>query len=189
MIFIFITYEFEDFQGNINLSDPKFFEQIYNEHKVKIYNFLIVKVKGDVHLAEEILSDTIYSALLSTPKLKDKSKILGWLIQIANRRFYDYLRKRYKEKEIIDESINAHENNHLNSDPEENEKIAMLKTAMENLKPKYKEIIKLKFIENKSQKEIAEILKTNRVSAESLIFRARDALKKEVKKLFKEELE
>lgn len=65
----------------------------------------------------------------------------------------------------------------------------MLKTAMEKLKPKYKEVIKLKFIDNKSQKEIAKLLNINRIATESLIFRAKDALKKEVKKLFKEDLE
>jgi RNA polymerase sigma factor (sigma-70 family) len=188
MIFIIITYEFEDFQENVDLSDPKYFEKIYNEHKVKIYNFLIVKVNGDTHLAQDLLSDTIYSALLSSTRIKDKNKIQNWLIQIANRRFYDYLRKKYREKEIIDEKINDTEFNPVNAEPEENEKIVMLKTAMENLKPKYKEIIKLKFIENRTQKEIADLLKINRISAESLIFRARDALKKEVKKLFKEEI-
>jgi RNA polymerase sigma-70 factor (ECF subfamily) len=188
MIFILITFTLENNQEFINLSDPKFFEQIYNEHKVKIYNFLIVKVNGDIHAAEEILSDTIYSALISAPKLKDTNKISGWLIQIANRRFYDYLRKKYRHKEIIEEKIKDKTEEIINEEHEENNKIVMLKTAMENLKPKYRAVIKLKFIDNKSQKEIAELLNTNRLTAESLIFRAKDALKKEVKKLYKEEL-
>jgi hypothetical protein len=55
----------------------------------------------------------------------------------------------------------------------------MLKTAMDNLK----------FIINKSQKEIVELLNANRITTGSLIFRVKDVLKKDVKKLYKEELE
>jgi len=180
-----------DNEGKISKITAIEFDVLYQENKVRLYNFLIVKVNGDKNLAEDILSETIYSALLSYPKLKDKSKAVNWLFQIANRRFYDYLRKKYKDKKIIANKITEDLNK---KDPEqdksknEEEKIAMLKTGMDNLKPKYKEIIKLKFIENKSQKDIAQIFSISVKSAESLIFRSREALKKEVNRLYKERL-
>jgi RNA polymerase sigma-70 factor (ECF subfamily) len=69
---------------------------------------------------------------------------------------------------------------------ETDEKLLMIKAAMDKLKPAYKEILNLKYTEKKSQKEIADILKKSRSSVESLIFRAKEALKKELKALIKD---
>jgi len=186
MIFVFIIIWTDNDLKKIHLRDPEAFEKMYNEYKLKLYNFIILKVNGDAVLAEEILSDTIYSALISAPGLKSKDKILSWLYQIANRRFCDYLRKKYKDKKI-QESIEI-----IESEAEEieenndDEKIVMMKTAMENLKPIYKELITMKFIEDKSQNEIANHFKKSRISVESMIFRAKDALKKEIKRIYRD---
>jgi RNA polymerase sigma-70 factor, ECF subfamily len=161
------------------------FVDIYQEYKHKIYTHLVYLSNGNKQIAEEVFSDTIYSALLSAPKLYKKT--FSWLIQIANRRFCDYLRNQYREKRIIDKERKESMDDFVFDEPDENYKILMLKTALEFLKPKYKEVIKLKYFEDRSQKEIAEILKTTRISVESLIYRSREALKKEVKKIFKEE--
>ena len=172
--------------SRLKQESPIDFSDIYREYKHKIYTFLVLKSNGNAQLAEEVLSDTIYSALLSAPKLFDNKKTFSWLLQIAKRRFYDYLRKQYREKKIINKEINQCMNDYSADEPDENDKIFMLNTAMEFLKPKYKLIIKLKYLENKSQKEIAGILNISRLSAESLIHRARESLKKQVKKLFNE---
>ena len=58
--------------------------------------------------------------------------------------------------------------------------------ALENLKPEYSDILRLKYIEEKSQKELSDIYKKTESSIESLLFRAREALKKEMKKIIKE---
>ena len=55
---------------------PQFMEKVYKEYKPRLFNFLIYKVNGNKHIAEEILSDTIYSALLSTPNVKNKDRKL-----------------------------------------------------------------------------------------------------------------
>jgi RNA polymerase sigma-70 factor (ECF subfamily) len=64
----------------------------------------------------------------------------------------------------------------------DNEKAIMLDLAMKNIKPKYRKILELKYIEKKSQKEIARLLNKSRSSIESLIYRAREKLKQEIKK-------
>ena len=58
----------------------------------------------------------------------------------------------------------------------------MLNMALENLNDQYKKVIKLKYIEHKSQKEIAQIINKSVVAVESLLFKARKKLKTELKK-------
>jgi len=186
MIFIFIWTD-EDLQ-RINLRDPDAFEKLYNKYKVKIYNYLIIKVNGDKDVAEEILSDTIYSALVSAPNLKDQNKILGWLLQIANRRFLDYLRNKYRESEKNEDSFdeNSPGKNNVVEEIHEKEKVVLMNLALDKIKPKYSKLLRLKYYDDKSQKEIAKILKKSVSSVESLLFRAREALKKELKVLYKD---
>ncbi|MBN2547213.1 MAG: RNA polymerase sigma factor [Spirochaetes bacterium] len=186
MIFIFIIIWTDNEFEKIRLRDPEAFEKMYNEYKLKLYNFIILKVNGDADVAEEILSDTVYSALISAPSIKSKDKVLSWLFRIANRRFCDYLRKKYRDKKIK-QSLEKERNDFVEENEENNdEKIVMMKSAMENLKPVYKELIKMKYIEDKSQREIAEHFNKSRISVESMIFRAKEALKKEIKKIYRE---
>ena len=190
MILIIVITE-EDL-NKIRKRDPEIFTNIYNEYKKKIYNFIIIKTNGNANAADEIFSETFYSALASAPNIKNADNILGWLLSIANRRLYDYINKENKNQDCIEGIINVEsiEHNMIKSEQteknEDGEKLLMVKTAMANLKPLYKEILNLKYTEKKSQKEIADILKKSRSSVESLIFRAKEALKKELKGLTKD---
>jgi DNA-directed RNA polymerase specialized sigma24 family protein len=87
--------------------DPEIFTNIYNEYKKKIYNFIIIKTNGNTYAADEIFSETFYSALVSAPNIKNVDNILGWLLSIANRRLYDYISKENKNRDRIEEIINV----------------------------------------------------------------------------------
>jgi len=169
----------------IHRRDPVVFQKIFKEYNQQILNFLVVKANGDIDLAEEIFSDTFHSAIVSAPMLKDINKILSWLIRIANRRFIDFLRKKYREKKYTTGNDDYHEvadNYDLTEKIVESEKVVMMNLAIENLTPKYKKLIQYKYKENKSTDEISKILGKSEKSVESLLYRARDHLKKELEK-------
>ena len=52
-----------------------------------------------------------------------------------------------------------------------------LYAAMEQLRPEYREVIKLYYLDDLSVKEIAQILRKNENTVKTQLFRARDALK------------
>lgn len=173
-----INWNDEDFK-KIKERDPEIFKIIYKTYKDIIYTYLLKKTKGNKIMSEDILSDTFKSAFLSAPKLKNINNILGWLIIIANRRFNDFLRKRYREKKynkIIEEKeiIDKHKS------PEEDELVLILNISLQNLKPEYRDILKMKFQDDMQIKEISEKLNKNIKAVESLIHRAKIALKKEI---------
>jgi RNA polymerase sigma-70 factor (ECF subfamily) len=184
MIFLF-SFSDEELR-KIKARDPLIFEKIFKDYYKAVYNFIIIKSKGNKAMAEEIFSDTFFSALQSAPNLRNPDKILQWLLQIANRRFIDYLRRKYKMKKNEDKNgltddIPYKDNSFENI--ENNEKAILLNIALENIKPEYKKILKLKYNENKTQREISEILGKTISSVESILFRARESLKKELKKM------
>ena len=164
--------------------DPRLFEKIYKNYKDKVYSFLFIKANSNRDVADDILSDTFYSALLSISKLENKERIQSWLLTIANRRFSDYLRKLYQEEKCKN-SINIQEDcsDCVMEKLLENEKVLLFDLAMDRIKPDYKKILKMKYIEKKSQLKIAEVLDKKIVAVQGILYRARESLKNELSKL------
>jgi len=187
MIIIFIWTD-EDLD-KIKKRDPKILDRIYKEYKDKVYNFLIIKTRGNSSIVDEVFCETFHSVLISAPKLKTAKNIQAWLLQIASRRLNDFLRKEYREKRYLD-SIKNKENTVYESkahdDVEKNQEILMINMALKNVKDKYKKILNLKYIEKKSQQEIADAIGQSITAVNSLLQRAREQFKKEFKKLVKE---
>jgi|GEM_PF-1265800 len=184
LIFILIISN-EEFK-KLKLNDLDVFKEIYNKYKKNIFNYILIKVNGNNHLAEEIFSDTIYSALKSAHSIRNKDKILNWFYRIAKRRFLDNLRKKYKIKEETFKEGIIIEKQTLDDKVIEQEKIVVLNAAHEKLKPIFKKALDLRYKNNKSQKEIALILNKTESSIESILVRARKALKEEIEKIYKD---
>ncbi len=184
LIIIFTQEEFDKFKKR----DPEIFKKIYCEYKKAVYNFIIIKTNGNTEITDDIFSETFHDAFVHAPKLKNGGNIQSWLIKIANRRFYDYLRKLYRHKNYIRQEAGKDHYTRCSIDEEidKKEKAYILKKALERINPKYSEILKMKYYENMPRKEIAEKLDTSLSSVENNLFRAREALKKELKKIVRD---
>jgi RNA polymerase sigma-70 factor, ECF subfamily len=177
----------------IKRRDPGIFARIYEENRKQIYNFLLLKTNGNKDLCDDILSETFYYAIKNAPKLNDANKISSWLWQIANRRYYDILRKKYRDikyfkindKEHDPDRIAANSETDAKDDEITEEQVLLTKIAMDIIKPQFKEVINLKYNDHMSQKEIAEKMDKSVSAVENLLFKARNALKKELKKLMR----
>ena len=167
--------------------DPEIFKKVYLEYKDNIYNFLMIKTCGDLDAAEDLISEIFQSALLSIPKLRSSKKIFSWLMQIARRRYCDFLRKKYRDQkynEIIREQKKLDTvDKDLSDEIIKKEKVLLVKMAMENMNEEYKEMLELKYIHGKSLKEIEQKMNKKFLAVQSMLFRARKALKKEIERL------
>ena len=183
IIFLIMEFTKEDLYL-IRNRDPQIFKKIYNEYRKNIYNFLIIKTRGNEEIAEDVFCETISSALDSAPKLKNCNNILGWLICIASRRLNDYFRKYYQEKKHLDKMVGEITfNDEIIEEMHIQQKEFLLNSAMESIPVQYKQVLLLKYIEEKSQKEIAKLINNTVSSVENLLFKARKALKREISKI------
>jgi RNA polymerase sigma-70 factor (ECF subfamily) len=112
---------------------------------------------------------------------KGKSNFITWLYRIKYNTYIDILRKNQinnnfveidEEADIIEYNENIEERIEKEIDSE------IMKKAVLMLKPIYREVLFLKEIENKSYKEIAEIVGISRENVGVILFRARNLLKK-----------
>lgn len=137
---------------------------------------------GNIHTAEDLAEDTF--VLIGTKKPKDKGKgsFKTWLYTIGRNVAIDYLRRNSQNAEIsIDncaELISEEENLELSYIREEQKII--VHRSLRKLKPEYQQILWLVYFEELSNKEAAIVMKKSVHNIETLVYRARKALKSQL---------
>ena len=155
-------------------------DEIYSKYSSIIYKYLLGLTKNK-ELAEELLQETFYSAILHYDKLKnDNDKILNWLYIIAKNKWKDYLKKKNKIKQIpLDE--NLIEEYSYENEVELNDEKKRLYEKINKLNPISKKVILMKINTELTFKEIGEILGKNESWAKTIYYRANNKLREEMK--------
>lgn len=163
--------------------DDKAFVEIIRDYK----DGLILYLNGFVNnilTAEELTEDVFFKLVTKKPRFNEKSSFKTWLYTIGRNTAVDYLRRNSKQKEVSAEEIREIEDERLSLEQSyiKQEKLLYIHRALEKLKPEYKQVLWLVYFEDFSQKETAKIMKKSVHSIETLVYRARLALKAELEK-------
>ena len=163
--------------------DDKAFVEIIRDYK----DGLILYINGFVNnviTAEEITEDVFFKLVTKKPKFKEKSSFKTWLYAIGRNTAVDYLRRNSKQKEVSAEEIRETEDERLSIEQSyiKQEKLLCIHRALERLKPEYRQVLWLIYFEDFSNRETAQIMKKSVHSVETLVYRARLALKAELEK-------
>lgn len=163
--------------------DDKAFVEIIRDYK----DGLILYLNGfanNILTAEELTEDVFFKLVTKKPRFNEKSSFKTWLYAIGRNTAVDYLRRNKKKKEVSAEEIRETEDERLSIEQSyiKQERLLLIHRALEKLKPEYKQVLWLVYFENFSQKETAKIMKKSVHSIETLVYRARLALKAELEK-------
>lgn len=117
--------------------------------------------------AMDIVQEAAYKAILKSDTLKKTEYVDTWLCRIIINEAFSLLRQK-REMADIDETQITHQDNYENID---------LRKAIEELNPKDRTIVTLRFFEEKRLEEIAEILNENLSTVKSRLYRVMSKLK------------
>lgn len=139
---------------------------------------------GNIVLAEELTEDTFFKLVTKKPKFSGKSSFKTWLYAIAANEARDYLRRSTKHRhtpiENAENSLSEQENLERSYIKEQNKR--SLHQALKRLNPEYRQVLWLVYFESFSNAEAASVMKKSRRQIENLIYRAKKALRTELKK-------
>lgn len=163
-------------------NDKQALREFYKTFKPKLERFFKRRI-GNPADAEEVVADTLFSAIDSLPLFSGKSKLPTWIMAIAKHELVDYYRRK-KIKEIVFSRFPFLEkliSKALGPELVLQEKEAKQKIAatLEGLNEGYQQILRLKYMDGFSMAEIADRLKTTVKAVESKLSRARLAFQKE----------
>lgn len=152
--------------------------RLINYFWVDVFSFVLKKVQ-DENEADEI-TVSVFSKVLAKLDLYDKEfQFKTWILTIAQNTVIDYWRRKNRETEDTTDNFDSFRNQFARS-PEEllisAEDQTQILAIIENLDAKYRDIIRLRFFEEKSIKEIAENLGLTVANTKVRIMRAKKVL-------------
>lgn len=151
-------------------------EDWYNMYSTTVYQYLFFLVR-DVELAEDLTQETFYRAYKQAVNFRQQASVKTWLHRIARNAAYDELRRKkliafvtftkQHEPQVDDLALRSLLTEELHS---------KLYQAISQLKLVYREVVVLRYIEELSVKETAQILGFSESKVKSTAARAMQAL-------------
>ncbi len=143
---------------------------------------LAVKMTGNVHTAEEAVQEIFLKIFSALESYNRKRRFFSWAYTIAVNYLRSELRKNYVKQQMAsvpydDTLIN---NSSTYADPEkeliqaEGERLVL--KALDQLKPKYREIFILRQLQGLSVTDTAQVMGIPEGTVKTLLFRAKKAI-------------
>jgi RNA polymerase sigma-70 factor (family 1) len=177
----------------MNQSQGKF-QDIYNQYHILVYNVALHYLQN-LEDAEEITQDVFVKVHQSLDKFDAKSALKTWIYRITINQCLDYLKhKKSKKRFFIFGNKSHNESDYLNAAHfehpgillENKEKAAILYGVINELPENQKTAFILSKIDGLTNPEVCEIMQLSLSSVESLLFRAKTALREKLSKKFEE---
>lgn len=169
--------------------DSKLLQDLIDKY-AKTFAKLAYKYGVPASYAEDIAFDAIWT-YFNSDRYADKDETEGKKIMaaIVRNKSYDYLRKELRndvvEVDIDDEEVNIQLVGSDHYEPERaviaNEGYQRIIRTIENLRPVWRDVVKMYFVEEYSYTEISEALGITEDVCRSRISRARKYLEEELK--------
>ncbi len=173
-----------DLVAKAKLGQEQAFTNIYNLYFEKIFRFIYYRVSHK-EVAEDLAEDVFLKAFSKLSSIEKNSSFEAWLYQIARNKVIDYYREK-KQIVALEEIENtlAYEENVINIlDLQDQQKIFI--KLLKELGQEQQLVIKLKFLENLENDQIAKIMHKNEGAIRVIQHRAMAKLKDLVKKFKK----
>lgn len=170
--------------------DPKAFGKLFDRYYEAIFSYILHRT-ANAALAQELTSDTFYKALDKLWTFRWRGlPFSSWLYRIASNQVNAHYR-RYRNdrtgslddyRDRLADELSEADRELLAAEAllEEDVFFRELHRQIAALKPKYQEVVTLRFFEDKKIREIAEILGKSPGTVKSLLHRALTRLREQL---------
>ncbi len=160
------------------IGDPGALAELIEKYESPL-RYFISRLLGDLEMTEDIFQDTWLSVLRCISTLKNADAFAAWLYRIARNKVYHQLRRKKRLTELNESLVvpDAVEEPTFSA-----EDAAAIHKSLTTLKPQDKEVLMLRFLEQMSYQQMAQVLGCNVGTVRSRLHYARAALKRELEK-------
>ena len=181
------VYDYKLVKLALEKDDQRAYAELLNRYRESIY-FTMLKMCNNKDDAEDLTIEAFGRAFKKLSQYSPDFAFSTWLFKIASNNAIDFLRKKKQVFALsLDNKQDGGEGSDFSSsikshslDPEETfikkQKIENIRVLVDNLKPKYKEMIELFYFQELSHEEISKKLDLPLGTIKAQLFRARDLL-------------
>jgi RNA polymerase sigma-70 factor (ECF subfamily) len=164
--------------------DEKAYAELLNRYKDAIY-YMLLKMVNNKSDAEDLTIEAFGKAFKNINQYTPNYAFSTWLFKIATNNCIDFIRKKKGNTISLDQTSEDQEgmgtplqSNTL--DPEENmikgQRVLLMRNVVNNLKPRYRSLVELRYFKEYSYEEIATELNLPIGTVKAQLFRARELL-------------
>lgn len=166
-----------------NEGEKEVFRILINRHKEKVRNIIFITL-SELDAIDDIAQEVFITVFKNLKNFRYESQFTTWLYRITINKCKDYLRKKKVRKifSSVDEDYDF-----SSTQIDENDDVRQIvRKAIDELPDKLRIPMILRDIEGFSYQEISETLDLDLGTVKSRIFRAREALRKNLEPMKKE---
>ena len=170
--------------------DENAYKKLVEKYERALY-FHILKMIKDREQVEDLVQETFVKAFDNLNTYSTNYAFSTWLYRIATNHTIDYLRKKKLKTLSIDEPMKTKDGEMEMQLPDESagtdrniikkQRQKIVQKAIKELPKKYRLVIEMRHMEEKSYQEIADVLDLPLGTVKAHIFRARELLYKALK--------
>lgn len=182
-------YDIKLIERALKQDDQKAYAELMKRYWEPVYFMLLRMVNNNKDDAEDLTIEAFGKAFKNLEQYSTNFAFSTWLFKIASNNAIDFLRRNKEHKGLLslNKSIDNDGGEELSAlvkgtglDPEESvirkQNIEKIRAIIEKLKPNYREIVELFYIEELSNEEIAKRVNLPLSTVKTRLFRARDLL-------------
>ncbi|MCE3226473.1 MAG: rpoE [Bacteroidetes bacterium] len=181
------VYDYKLVRAALDKGDQKAFAELLQRYRESVY-YMMLKMCNNKDDAEDLTIEAFGRAFKKLDQYSPDYAFSTWLFKIASNNAIDFIRRKKQMTSVsLDNKLESSENKDHSSnikanvpDPEEHfikkQKVELVRVLVDNLKPKYKEMIELFYFHEMSHEEISKKLNLPIGTIKAQLFRARDLL-------------
>ena len=150
------------------------FEMVFRENNQFVFRFLM-KLCGDVSLAEELTQETFFRAYMNLSTLRNEEKVAVWLCQIAKNTYLAWFNEQKRNQPIL-QQISADSTPDIAELFEEKELAGRAFSLLHALEEPYKEVFMLIVFGGLSLKDISAMFGKSESWARVTYYRAKQKI-------------
>jgi RNA polymerase sigma-70 factor (ECF subfamily) len=183
--------DFELVKDALENGNQRAYAQLMERYRDSVY-FMLLKMVKNRDDADDLTIEAFGKAFKRLEQYSPQFACSTWLFKIATNNTIDFLRKQKNNTYSIDKAFEGDDGSEMmfeiKSDaltPEEKivrkEKLKHMRFVVEKLKPRYRQLIELRYFEELSYDEIAAKLEIPLGTVKAQLFRAKDLLQEIMK--------
>ena len=165
------------------IKNKQAFTAIVHRYEAPLLRYIFRLGCKDSAAAQDLLQEIFVKTFVHLNDYDHSLQFSSWIYRIAHNEIVSYFRKEKRRSSVLtrDDLLGLFENITDDADVialESEQHTAMeIKAALDRLEPKYRDVIVLKFFEEKSYEEISDILLIPQGTVATLINRAKKKIK------------
>ncbi|MDR1928305.1 MAG: RNA polymerase sigma factor [Oscillospiraceae bacterium] len=158
--------------------DESAFDFVMEEFRQNLIFFLFRYVRS-MEAAEDLAEDTFVELLVHRERFRHQSSLKTYLFSVARHKAIDFIRREQRRGSVALEEIveRCDETPCVEEQILTQERNEALYLTLQELRPEYREVLQLLYVERLSYDEIAKIMKRSKKQIDNLAYRARQHMR------------